>query len=232
MRCAVVGEIQSASRPEAIARTLFFIYSSSARRWIRSANPTWRRGLAEFAEVFDVVLRGCCTARAVPVRRAGGQAATKLRAIRSRGPHDRNPKPKEPPRNSARTARTQARRLASTIIIIATRSRTAFSGSIRKASFRGAGSALCRLQASRASWCTGSKAASLTPSPATGANTRRGRSSNVELEAMLAGANEYCHAVFTAQRHHVRVDGRRRHRRAAARDGQNIVSSADLVSEF
>jgi AcrR family transcriptional regulator len=52
------GEIRSDISAEVIARTLFFVYSSAGRAWINSEDPTWRTGLRQLAEVFDVVLKG------------------------------------------------------------------------------------------------------------------------------------------------------------------------------
>ena len=52
------GEIGSSASAELIARTIFFAYSSSARWWINSPNPTWRKGLKDFGDVLDIVLHG------------------------------------------------------------------------------------------------------------------------------------------------------------------------------
>ncbi len=49
---------------------------------------------------------------------------------------------------------------------------------------------------------------------------------------MLRGAEKDRHAVLAQQRHHVCLDGRRGHGGVSALAGQEIVSSADLVSQF
>ena len=53
------GEIASTESPELIARHIFFSYSAALRWWIgSSAQPDWRAGVRDFAEILRLQTTG------------------------------------------------------------------------------------------------------------------------------------------------------------------------------